>query len=641
MLVEQPHRLGRVEHRAAAERDQGVGADPVEEGDAAGDDVLVGLGLHLGEDVDVARGELAADVVDDTAGVGHRIGHDDHHVTLDVAQVVEGTGVEERRGRHSEPLRGRTPLRDGLDVEQLLVVDVLGRGRAAPRAAAQREGGRQVVVDAAQGTDGGGGVHQDPPGAHGHRVGVHHGGVAGVDGGGVAQAAVLGDQHRDGDPVVDAVGAHQPEHRHQLLLHQRVGGELVEVGRERGQEDLGLRGDGEAGAGRELGCLLAERGHVHLVAAAERELGERLGLLGGEEVRAHPLELGEHLVVHLRVDDAGLLRRADHRRVEGLGDQDVDHGAGEVGAAVDVDGRVARADAQAGLAGGVGESHDPRPAGDPDEVDLRVLEEVVRHLVLGVGDDLERAGRHPGGLGGRAQDLDAALARPHGVRRGPEDDRVAGLGRDDRLVEHRGRRVGDRGDREHDADRLGDADDVVLGVLLDHTHRALVAQVVGEELGGGVVLDHLVLEDAEAGLLDRERGELARGPDAGTHHGRDDRVHLLLVQRPERLRGSRRPVDQRVDRSQTLLRQARRGCVGRGRCGPGVAHGARLLQEIGAPGRTGRLVRGGRTAGGVVGGASRPSASTSSKPAMRHSVKTGRSGIAPLSALMPSAQVSW
>ena len=73
--------------------------------------------------------------------------------------------------------------------------------------------------------------------------------------------------------------------------------------------------------------------------------GAGVGLLLGEQVRAHPLELGEHLVVDRVVDDAGLLGRADHRGVERLGDQDVDDRAADVGGAVEVDGGVAGADA--------------------------------------------------------------------------------------------------------------------------------------------------------------------------------------------------------------------------------------------------------------------------------------------------------
>ena len=97
VLVEEPHRLGRVEDRAAAQRDHGVGAGAVEQRHPALDHVLVGLRLHLGEDVHVTSLQPAAYVVDDTAGVGQGVGHDDHHVAVEVTEVVERPGVEERR----------------------------------------------------------------------------------------------------------------------------------------------------------------------------------------------------------------------------------------------------------------------------------------------------------------------------------------------------------------------------------------------------------------------------------------------------------------------------------------------------------------------------------------------------------------
>ena len=45
--------------------------------------------------------------------------------------------------------------------------------------------------------------------------------------------------------------------------------------------------------------------------------------------------------------------------------------------------------------------------------------------------------------------------------------------------------------RQDDADRLGDVLDAALGVLVDDAHRALVLEVVVEELGGDVVLTTL------------------------------------------------------------------------------------------------------------------------------------------------------
>ena len=41
---------------------------------------------------------------------------------------------------------------------------------------------------------------------------------------------------------------------------------------------------------------------------------------------------------------------------------------------------------------------------------FRVFEQIVGHLVRGIGDDLQRPRWHPGGFGRRAEDLQAAFA---------------------------------------------------------------------------------------------------------------------------------------------------------------------------------------------------------------------------------------
>ena len=51
-----------------------------------------------------------------------------------------------------------------------------------------------------------------------------------------------------------------------------------------------------------------------------------------------------------------------------------------------------------------------------------------------------------------------------------------------------------------------------------------------QELGGDIVLDDLVLEDAETRLLDRQRGQFRGGPYPCAHHRLDDRIDLLLVE---------------------------------------------------------------------------------------------------------------
>ncbi len=73
----------------------------------------------------------------------------------------------------------------------------------------------------------------------------------------------------------------------------------------------------------------------------------------------------------------------------------------------------------------------------------------------------------------------------------------------------------------------------MLDVLVDDAHRFLAAQIVVQEFGGHIVLDDLVLEDAEARLLDRHTGQFAGRAHPGPHHRLDDRVDLLLVKLAE------------------------------------------------------------------------------------------------------------
>ena len=295
----------------------------------------------------VPGGQLAAQQIHHPALVGEVVGDDHHCLAVQFAQVVQRAGVEVGVGRHPEPLRWGAPVGDGLDVEQLLVVDVLGSRRPAPRPAAQREGRRQVVVHTAERADGGGSVDQDPAGADRQRVGVDHRLVIGVDRRGVPQPAVLGHQHRHVDRVLHIASAHHTEHGHQLLLEKRVHRKLVDVRRQRGQQDLRRRRYAEPGAGSQLRGLLADGVHRHLlVPAAEGELGDLGGLVGAEHPGAHPLELGDHRVIDLVVDDAGLLGRADDRGVKGFRYQDVHDRAADIGGLVDVDRGVAGADAQ-------------------------------------------------------------------------------------------------------------------------------------------------------------------------------------------------------------------------------------------------------------------------------------------------------
>ena len=84
-------------------------------------------------------------------------------------------------------------------------------------------------------------------------------------------------------------------------------------------------------------------------------------------------------------------------------------------------------------------------------------------------------------------------------------------------------------------------------VLVDDADRPLVLEVVVEELGRDVVLDDLVLEDAEAGLLHGELGEVDRVLQAGDDHRPDDPVDRLLVEAAQRASRLVRTLDDLVE----------------------------------------------------------------------------------------------
>ena len=75
-LVEEAHGLGRVDHRAAADGDQQVGAQLVEHLHAGADLRLAGLRLDVGEHVHPDAVEVAADLVGHPARLGVGVGHE-------------------------------------------------------------------------------------------------------------------------------------------------------------------------------------------------------------------------------------------------------------------------------------------------------------------------------------------------------------------------------------------------------------------------------------------------------------------------------------------------------------------------------------------------------------------------------------
>ncbi len=573
ILPEQAHRLGRVEHRSAAHGDQQIGLHALERLDAGADQRLAGLGLDVCEDVHRHAAEVALHFRGDPASLEVGVGHDHRARRLELAQVLERARVEVGIRRHAKPLGRRHAPRHRLHVQQLAIVHVLRRHRSTPRAAPEREGRRERVVDAAERAYRGGRVHEDASGADREGVAVDDLRIARIDRRGVTQASALGDQLAGADAVLLARRPHQTEHGHQLLVHQRVSAERVELRRERCEQQLHRVGIAVEFDPRELGETPRRLPHgrdVGLAALGERELRQAFRLVGREQPRPHALELRHRGVVDRFVDHAGLLRRADHRRVEGLRDQDVDDRSAHVAAMVQVHRRVPRPDADARLPGLVRELHDLRPTRGPDHVDVGVMEEMVGDLARCVRDHLECVGRKSRLLAGLAQDLDRGERAADRAWRGPEQDRVARLGGDDRLEEYGRGGVRHREDRHHDAHRLRDVLEVPLGLLVDHADRLLVLEIVPEELGRDVVLHDLVLEDAEAGLLGGDPRERHRRLEPRHHHGLHDAIDLGLADAAERIGRGAGAAHDRVDLRGTGGIERGVGRGGSGGCHDGV-----------------------------------------------------------------------
>ena len=249
------------------------------------------------------RPSCARIVVDRAARLGVGVGHDQGAgVTSQLAQVVDRARVEVGVRRDAEPLRRRLPVRDRLDVEQVAVVDVVGGRRAAPGAAAEREGRRHRVVDAAERADGGRCVDEDATGADRLGEALDDGLVGRVDGRRVAQAAVLGDQLAGGD----ARGRPSASARARGPASASPAGTDARRAR-RGRTAAGRAAPCRASAAS-MPAIVAEVGHdwpsapqFDLPSLGEGELAPGVATSSvRQHARAHALELGDDLVVDRR-----------------------------------------------------------------------------------------------------------------------------------------------------------------------------------------------------------------------------------------------------------------------------------------------------------------------------------------------------
>ncbi len=230
---------------------------------------------------------------------------------------------------------------------------------------------------------------------------------------------------------------------------------------------------------------------------------------------------------------------------------------------MDEGGNVAGADRDGGLAAGVGGADHVGAAGGEDHGDG-----VMHHQLAGGGEGglLETGdepGRCAGALGGAGHDLCCPVAAARGAGMGSADDGVAGLDRGEDLEQDGGGRVGDRDDAGDDADRTADRGRPRVLIDPEDADGPHAEESVGTEPCVVEVLDDLVLEDAVAGLVDGEAGELLGGGGTGLCHGADDGVDARLVGSLEQLEGGACAA-----RLEARVEDRREICIQRG-CGSG------------------------------------------------------------------------
>ena len=532
VLIHGPHDLAGVHGGAAADGDDAVGVEGAQQLQALQAVLQLGVGrdgpeARVGDALLVKR---RLDLRGEAGGVQEGVGHDEGALlAVDLGELAQGDGhaalLEEDLLGGTEPQHVLTPLCDGLDVEQVLGADVAGDGVAAPGAAAQREGGSHLeVIEVADAALGGGGVDEDAAGLHGLVVLLDLLLLVDVDveGGGVAVTAVGDEALGLGDGLVEGLGLVHAQDRGELLVRHLLGGvNALDLA----DEDLGALGHLDAGdLGDGVGALADDLGVDGAV--DDDGLADTVQLVALEEVAAAGSELGLDGVVYVGEDSHGLLGGADHAVVEGLGVDDGVDGQLDVGGGVDDDRGVAGADAQRGLAGGVGGGDHARAAGGQD--DVGVVHQLVGELQGGHVDPVDDALGGAGGLGGLADDTGGLGGALLGTRVRGDEDGVAGLQGQQALEDGGGGGVGGRDDGGHDSHGLGDLLEAHGGVVLDDAAGLHVLVLVVDVLGGVVVLDDLVLHDAHAGLL---HGHLGQG-DAllvGGHGGLvEDLVDLLL-----------------------------------------------------------------------------------------------------------------
>ena len=199
-----------------------------------------------------------------------------------------------------------------------------------------------------------------------------------------------------------------------------------------------------------------------------------------------------------------------------------------MGAAVHIGGNVARADTEGRFALAVSGLDHAGTAGGQDHrggVVAHQLGGALDRRVLQAGDQPRRHARPLAGLPDHPHRLGGALRRR---RVGGDDDRVAGLDRDQRLEDRRRGRVRGGSQRDDHTDGSADFDDLAFLVVLQHPAGGGVLDVLPHVAGRELVFQFLVQRETETGFLVGELPEPGGLGDRGLNHRLTDPVDLLL-----------------------------------------------------------------------------------------------------------------
>ena len=428
--------------------------------------------------------------------------------------------------RCSEPKHIFSPLRNGLDIDQVLDAYVLRYTVSAPRTATKGERGSQLeVVKVADTALRRGSVDQNTAGFHMRSKEVElffFGGDVQVNRRGVTVTAV-GDQvlclcHS----VLKGLCVVHGKNGRKLFMCKLLG-QLYAL--YFADQDLGVFGSVHTGKLCDVVSRLTDDLCVQC-AVDQDGLSDLLGLLGVQEVATSVGKFFLYLVVYLIQYDHRLLGCADHTVVKGLGVDDRVDSQQDVCGVVDDSGRVSGANAQSRLAGGVSRLDHAGTTGGKDDVGFfhNQVGEIKRRNVDPADDSLRSTCRHSG--------FQYDLCRRNGgflcswVR--ADDDTVSGFQTDQRL-ENCGRGgVGGRNDGAHDTDRLGDLLDAVRLVLFQNAAGLRVSVSVIDIFGSVVVFDYLIFHDAHAGLFNRHFGKRDSCLVGCGSGGKEDLIYLFL-----------------------------------------------------------------------------------------------------------------